>query len=240
MSGSAEMRLAMRRGVFQTARVDALGRLDIALFRAINRDGASAFLDGVMRFLSGNPYFWPALIVAGVCLLWKGGWRAIFFLVTALIAAGLANEFVVEPLKAWVQRPRPYVEIPDIAILRVGKGNPRGSMPSAHALNLALLTTVAGWYYRRSLVVLVPVALAVGYSRVYNGVHYPSDVAAGLFLGATTAALVLGLLHAIWLRIRPRLGERLPGLPVSWLRPGAGKTPPGSGSGDSSTPPAPR
>ncbi|MBL9137640.1 MAG: phosphatase PAP2 family protein [Verrucomicrobiales bacterium] len=199
--------------------MDALGRFDLALFRAINRDGAHPFLDAVMRFLSGNPFFWPALIALGVALIWKGGGRGCFFLVTALVAAGLANEFVVEPLKDWVQRPRPYVEFPDLAVLRAGKGNPRGSMPSAHALNMALLATVAGWYYRRSLVVLVPVAVAVGYSRVYNGVHYPSDVLAGWLLGAGTAAIALGLLHRLWRRVHRRWGRRWPRLPVSWLRP---------------------
>ena len=35
---------------------------------------------------------------------------------------------------------------------------------------------------------MLPMALAVSFSRVYNGVHYPSDVLAGAILGAGYAA----------------------------------------------------
>jgi undecaprenyl-diphosphatase len=214
----------MGRRLFQSAAVDALGRLDLDLFRFINRDCASPWLDGVMRFLSGNPYFWPALAALAVGLIWKGGSRGVVFLVTAAVAAGLANEFVVEPLKAWAQRPRPYVAFPEIALLRVGKGNPQGSMPSAHALNLAMLAVVTGWYYQRSLAVVVPIALAVGFSRIYNGVHYPSDVLAGMALGAATAIVTLVLLDRVWRALQPLLVSRWPRLPGSWLVP-AGKAP---------------
>jgi undecaprenyl-diphosphatase len=39
----------------------------------------------------------------------------------------------------------------------------------------------------------VVLALAVGYSRVYVGVHYPMDVVAGYVVGAISASIVLGL-----------------------------------------------
>ena len=45
---------------------------------------------------------------------------------------------------------------------------------------------------------LAPLAVAVGYSRVHTGVHYPSDVAAGAAIGIGSAALSrrLGRHHA--------------------------------------------
>ncbi|MCC7375600.1 MAG: phosphatase PAP2 family protein [Verrucomicrobiales bacterium] len=206
--------------------MEALGRIDLALFRFVNRDCANPWLDGLMRFLSGNPYFWPALAVLAVGLLWKGGSRGVFFLITAAVAAGLANEFVVEPLKAWAQRPRPYVAFPDVAILRVGKGNPNGSMPSAHALNMAMLAALTGWYYRRTIAWGGLVALAIGVSRIYNGVHYPSDVLTGMLLGVGVAFATLALLDRVWRIARPRLARRWPAVPDSWLSPKRATTSP--------------
>ena len=64
----------------------------------------------------------------------------------------------------------------------------RNSMPSAHAANWFAMTMVMFLFYRRSLWFMLPMALAVSFSRVYNGVHYPSDVLAGMILGAGYAA----------------------------------------------------
>ena len=45
---------------------------------------------------------------------------------------------------------------------------------------------------------MLPMALAVSFSRVYNGVHYPSDVLAGAILGAGYAAAGTIALQAAW------------------------------------------
>ncbi len=195
--------------------VDRIQAFDVAIFRGINRGWSSAVLDPVMAFLSGNRLFAPALVLLVAGLLWKGGRRGRVFVVVVGLAAALANEFLVEPLKDTVRRPRPYTVLED-ARLRVGRGNPVGSFPSAHALNTALIAAVAGWYYRRSLWIGVPIAAGVALSRVYNGVHYPSDILTGAALGA---GFGLGWIRAAdglwrWLapRVAPRWAVRLPSL----------------------------
>ena len=45
---------------------------------------------------------------------------------------------------------------------------------------------------------MLPMALAVSFSRVYNGVHYPGDVLAGAMLGAGYAAAAIIALQAAW------------------------------------------
>jgi hypothetical protein len=71
-------------------------------------------------------------------------------------------------------------------------------MPSAHAANWFAMTTVLFLFYRRSLWFMLPLALTVSFSRVYNGVHYPSDVLAGMILGAGYAAAGVVALQTIW------------------------------------------
>src|SRR5204862_3267982 len=72
------------------------------------------------------------------------------------------------------------------------------SMPSSHAANWFAATMVAFIYFRRSLWFMLPTAILVSFSRIYNGVHYPSDVLAGAILGAGYAAASVWLLNAIW------------------------------------------
>ena len=92
------------------------------------------------------------------------------------------------------------------------------SMPSAHAFNWGALAMITFIYYRRSWRFMVPLALAVAYSRIYNGVHYPSDVLVGLLLGATYGFSGVVTLNALWgslgKKLFPAAHRRLPTLRV--------------------------
>lgn len=188
---------------------------DEVVFRWINHDAAAPWLDPLARSLTGHPLFIPSLVVLGLGLLWRGGPRGVVFVVLLGVALLVANQLVANPMKLWVLRPRPFAALPN-AILRIGKGNPLGSMPSAHAMNTALIATLCFWYYRRVGRWVVVAALGVAWSRVYNGVHYPSDVLVGILLGVSVGLLTLGVAEQLWRRSvsrrRPRWTERVPSL----------------------------
>src|SRR3954465_2676162 len=107
---------------------------------------------------------------------------------------------------------------PDMANLRSDRTLSRSpvtqSFPSGHSASAAAFA--AGVAMENSLagVALVPVAAAVGYSRVHVGVHYPGDVLAGFLVGSAVAA---GSQH--WWKVRPKEPARgrpafeAPGLP---------------------------
>lgn len=204
--------------------VDWIVSWDVAVFRWINRGWSHPALDPLMRFLSGNPLFVPALGVLAVVLIWKDRPRGLVFVLLLAAAAGMANGLVADPLKHWIERPRPYAALPD-AVLRVGRGNPLGSMPSAHAMNVGLMATVAGWYYRRAIPWLVPLALAVAVSRVYNGAHFPGDVLAGLGIGVGVGAFVVAGAQFLWRRLAPRVVPALAVRVPSLAHPGGARPP---------------
>ncbi|MFE0376071.1 phosphatase PAP2 family protein [Streptomyces inhibens] len=68
------------------------------------------------------------------------------------------------------------------------------SFPSNHSTIAAALAVGIAVAWRAALWLALPVALLTGLSRVFVGVHYPHDVAAGLALGAAVAALCVALL----------------------------------------------
>ncbi|HVV00058.1 MAG TPA: phosphatase PAP2 family protein, partial [Verrucomicrobiae bacterium] len=173
-----------------------LQALDINIFRFINGGLVNPFLDRVMPFASGNAFFAPILFLVCVWLLIRGGARGRLFLLMFVLSLAVSDGWVCNTLKHAVARPRPFATLDNVRVL-LGRGS-SFSMPSSHAANWFAATLVAFVYCRRSLWFMLPLALIVSFSRVYNGVHYPSDVAAGAVLGLGSAGAVLVLANAFW------------------------------------------
>ncbi len=193
-----------------------LQTLDANLFLFVNRTLSNPLFDRLMPVLSNNVFFFPLLFLLGAGLLWKGGVRMRLCVVMLALILPLGDNFVINTVKHAVARPRPYATLLEARLFgRVGGGyiapeagdnglemsRTRGngtSMPSSHASSWFAATLIFFIYYRRSAWFMLPLALAVSYSRVYNGVHYPSDVLAGAILGGGYAAAGLIALQTLW------------------------------------------
>jgi undecaprenyl-diphosphatase len=159
--------------------------VDAELFTEVNRGhgpGADRFFFGVTELGS----LWAAGAAAGALAL-AGRRRAA---VSAFGAAGL-TWLIGQGMKRATERPRPYEADGERTRLLVGP--PRASSwPSSHPAVLAAFTGVAarelglGGMARAGLTGL---GLSVAASRVYVGVHYPSDVASGFLLGRALTRL---------------------------------------------------
>ncbi len=175
--------------------MDAITAFDYRLFLFVNEGWVSPFLDFLMPFLSGNDFFRPILALVAGGLLWKGGRRGRCFVLILVLTLAL-GEYGTGRLKKAIERPRPFITHLETRML-AGKGL-NASMPSGHAAIWAAAAVVSFGYYRRSLRVMGPLALGVGISRVYVGVHYPSDVLAGWLWGALYGWGLPRLLNGFW------------------------------------------
>jgi len=105
------------------------------------------------------------------------------------VVTGMAATIILSyGLKYVIDRKRPYNELPYI-IKRDFPGSP--SFPSTHAAMAFSLATSLSLEYPRWYVIAPTMiwASCVGFSRIHQGVHYPSDVLGGMVLGAGTACL---------------------------------------------------
>ena len=165
---------------------------------------SSTELTTIMRFLSliGSPLVVTMTAIAACIALWLVGHprRAILIAVTA---AGGSLLMWVTKLAFHRHRPEPFfdVHLPDSY-----------SFPSGHAmLSFCLCLTAAALFSVRQRSRLARVAIwafwvglsgAIGYSRIYLGVHYPSDVLAG-YLGALVWSLAVGSAYQRWRKLPP-------------------------------------
>jgi undecaprenyl-diphosphatase len=146
------------------------------------------WLDDVMVFagaLGSAGFVWwvMALVTAVFPARRAAAWR----LLLAIGFTVLVNDYVLKPL---FDRPRPFESIPALPV--VDAKPITSSFPSGHAA-MAVAGAMAG---SRMLPgtgwILWPVGVIVAVSRVYVGVHWPTDVIAGAAVGLAGAWLVLG------------------------------------------------
>lgn len=171
---------------------------DLGVIRAI--EGArTPFLDAVT--LTDSVLFSPVAALLIVGLISAATWIARRRLGPALAFATLAllpwlGSTVVKDI---VRRPRPLsADLPHHVLTDTGFSFPSGHTSFAVALALALLIVFGHGRLRRPLIAFAIVApLVTAFSRVYLGVHNPTDVLASLVYATAAVLLVLGVLRAI-------------------------------------------
>jgi undecaprenyl-diphosphatase len=166
-----------------------------------------------------NIDIWKPFIVLAllVPLIWGGfKGRALVF---CLAFVFLCNSSLTGSLKQFVDRRRPK-QAERVRMVQLARARPEfltlfrpvrvrysdatdreksgPSFPSGHVTNNVTVAIVLALFYRRWGWLYFLVAGAIGYSRIYLGAHWPSDVLATIFLAAGETFLGLALLEWLW------------------------------------------
>lgn len=142
----------------------------------------------VVTFMGIKPIIW---IVPWTYFMVKGDKRDRKIGMLLLILVVLTDALCSHALKPLIGRERPFTALPNIRLLmETTQTVSRYSFPSNHAANAFAVATFLTLVYRKRGVALFffAAALLVAYSRVYVGVHYPSDVLGGALIGCALAA----------------------------------------------------
>src|SRR5436309_6749371 len=210
--------------------------MDQSLFHLINGQWTSPLLDLFMAALSDSKIWEPLFVAVGVSALFFGGFRGRAFVICLALSLLITNE-LIDVLKSAVDRPRPK-QVENVRMVELQRTHPKfltlfkrptirfsdssdrnqsgPSFPSGHVTNNTMIAVFCTLFYRRPGWLYWFVTAAVGYSRIYLGSHWPSDVIATVFLGIGESLLLLAVFELAWRgvggRWMPQLFARNPSL----------------------------
>jgi undecaprenyl-diphosphatase len=172
--------------------LNALYQLDVAVFRWVNLGWSCPFLDHFFSFITSINHFWPLIAFLFLYWLWKGGAKGRWLVLSLIVAVVLSDQISTNVVKPLVERARPCNAL-DGVLTPAGKSSAY-SFTSTHATNIASSMLLLCLAFKPWTRLFILIAFLIGLSRVYLGLHYPSDILGGYALGA-----LLG--YSVWLGV---------------------------------------
>lgn len=174
--------------------MNAIFNFDAAILLWLQNSFRNPVLNPIMIFithLGDKGLFWIALTYLMLCFR-----KTRKTAVASMISMAIGLIVVNVALKNWVARVRPYELIEGLNLMIEKQHD--FSFPSGHATN----SLACAWVMFRLLdkkygIPALVLALLVSFSRLYVGVHYPTDVFAGIIVGIVAAELAIVIVNAL-------------------------------------------
>lgn len=186
-----------------TAELTWFEQWDRGVFGMVNQMFTSSFFDAIMPMLSDRTLWLIPLSVLWIVFFFRTSRRGRIVALCCFMVVAATDQLAATVIKPLVARVRPCNVIPQTHYYDEGKEiwiytdkfalttyKSSFGFPSNHSANMAGQAIYWSYFYPQISPFLIAGALAVGYSRVYLGYHYPSDVAAGYFLGIFVALVI--------------------------------------------------
>ena len=165
---------------------DFLYQIDLSIFYFFNHTIACGFLDKFFSIITNiHSWYLTYLLLIGI-LLTKGGKKGRLAVLVIILAILFSDQFG-DLIKNLLQRIRPCNALDDVRKIIGCAGG--FSFPSNHAVNNF---TAAFFFYKLYPNLKIPLfitAALIALSRVYLGVHYPSDILGGAIIGSAIGYL---------------------------------------------------
>jgi undecaprenyl-diphosphatase len=193
--------------------------MDQAVFHLINEQWTNPALDLFMAAISNVNIWIPAIVLLVLYALIFCGFKGRALVFCVAIALFVTGNLTVNVLKTVVDRRRPK-QVQRVRMVELQKARPEfltlfkepkirysserdrersgPSFPSGHVTNNITVAVLLALFFRRWGWLYFFAATAIGYSRIYLGAHWPSDVLATIFLAAGETLLFVALLEALW------------------------------------------
>lgn len=189
--------------------ITSIKEFDTQLFLFLNSKHNSFF--DIIMFWASNKFVWIPLYAFLFYLVYKYlGKKVWLFAIAAALTIVLSDQISVHAFKNVFLRYRPChnLLIKDQIHLNGGCGGMYGFI-SSHAANTFALAMLLSLLFRNRIkyfgVTIFSWAAFVSYSRIYNGVHYPADIAIGAIVGMGIAVVVFKLVELADKKISPPL-----------------------------------
>jgi len=187
--------------------MEALLQFDTDIFLFLN-GLHNSFFDFIMYWVSKTVVWIPLWLYFIFLLISEYKKQAVWIIIALLVAVSLADSISVNLFKNVFERLRPCHNGEIANIVHIVKDHCGGKygFVSSHASNMFAIAVFMGLAlkskFKYSFLLLLLWASLIAYSRIYLGVHYPTDVIGGGLLGSIIA-------YAIWKLISKALDHKL-------------------------------
>lgn len=178
-----------------------MDELEIKIVKYFNQIGSKkldiflGFINSI-RFLA---FFW--LVLVSLAILKHPEISEAFVklvVIVSILHFGITEGIIKHLLTyAFSKRKRPYIKYPEL-IKPIGKKFSDSSFPSSHMTTTVGMFFVITSFYPSLLVPAIIASLAMAFSRLYNGMHYPSDILAGVALGLSYGWIALEIARVMF------------------------------------------
>ena len=161
--------------------------MDLYLFHLINQLALKwLWLDIFGKFCAQYlGYVLILLLFVFLIVNFKKYWKMV---VSAIASAILARLVFVEIIRWLLPRQRPFIANNNVNLLLNHSAS--SSFPSGHAAFFFAVSAIVYFYNKKAGILFLIGAFLICLARVFVGVHWPSDVTAGAFVGAFSAWLI--------------------------------------------------
>ena len=190
-------------------------------FQIINQEYTNPFFDRFFPMITdlhkNATFAVPILLMIMLFFLDKYGRKGVSYFLFLILTLSL-NDFIGGKVKRAFERPRPFT-VTELKTIQRTEASPNTSFYSNHSANMFCLAMFISLFFPVAKWFTFPMAALVAYSRIYNGVHYPSDVLFGGLVGMVISLIVFWLIKKLTSdpheSIRPANKHRLKAMNVS-------------------------